>query len=91
MTDIPSQELTNLYIDAETVFSKEIKSNERLSACSHYPQMVAVVETFSLNEIRRKSADIHGIDLIITSIFPKPLFTKRHELGERLLFVLKTI
>lgn len=72
MTGIPSQELTNLYIDAETIFSKEIKSiNERLSACGHYNQMVAVVEAFLINEIRLKSKASSGIDLIMSSIFSK--------------------
>ncbi len=47
LTGIPVSELTNSFIDAETVFSAEInRVNERLSYAKHYLEMIPVVENF---------------------------------------------
>jgi AraC-like DNA-binding protein len=72
ITGIPSYELTNSYIDAEIVFSKEIKSvNEKLLECKNYHQMVTVIENFLLDEINRKSLDQHRIDKVNNSLFSR--------------------
>lgn len=70
LTGIPSNYLTNQYIDAQTVFSKEIKYvNDKINECSSFPQMIQVVESFLINEIKRKSYDIHPLDIATTSLF----------------------
>lgn len=70
MTGIPSTEITNQYIDAETVFSGNIKYvNQQINDCSNYLQMVAVVDRFLLHELRRRSGDVHGIDQATAMVF----------------------
>lgn len=83
MTGIPSNELTNLYLDAETIFSKEIKNiNEKLEDCMSYQQMVTVVEAFLLNEIRRKSTDSHRLDRITSALFKAPSLSMVDQLAK---------
>ncbi len=54
LTGLPVYELTNTFVDAETVFSTEIcRVNERLSYCNHYTEMISVVEEFLHYLIRR--------------------------------------
>jgi AraC-like DNA-binding protein len=70
LTNIPSNHLTNQYIDAQTVFSKEIKYvNEKIDECKSYLQMIEVVETFLLNEIKQNSCEIHPFDIATTKLF----------------------
>jgi AraC-like DNA-binding protein len=70
LTNIPSNHLTNQYIDAETVFSKEIKYvNEKIDECKSYLQMIEVVETFLLNEIKQNLCEIHPLDIATTNLF----------------------
>lgn len=54
LTGIPGQDLANQFIDAEVVFGAEItRVNERLSSCSHYQEMIPLVEAFLLTLISR--------------------------------------
>lgn len=70
LTNIPSNHLTNQYIDAQTVFSKEIKYvNEKIDECKSYLQMIEVVETFLLNEIKQNLCEIHPLDIATTKLF----------------------
>lgn len=47
LTGIPSHELTNTFLDAETVFSPEIRLvNERLSSTDNHLDMIDIVENF---------------------------------------------
>ena len=72
ITGVPSFEFTNCYLDAETVFSREIKNvNEKLNDCSGHEEMVAVVEAFLSNEIRKKSLSPNRIDTINTTLFTR--------------------
>jgi len=69
-TGIPSNYLTNQYIDAETVFSKAIKQvNDKINDCKTFLQMIAVVEAFLLQELKRKALDIHPLDIATTNLF----------------------
>ena len=66
MTGIPSTEITNQYIDAETVFSAHIKYvAEQINHCTDYRQMISVVDRFLLNELRRRTGNVHRIDLLL--------------------------
>jgi AraC-like DNA-binding protein len=70
MTGIPSTEITNQYIDAETVFSTSIKYvNEQINDCKDYREMIAVVDRFLLNQLRRRASDVHGIDVATAQVF----------------------
>ena len=70
LTNIPSNYLTNQYIDAQSIFSKEIKFvNEKIDECKSYFQMIEVVETFLLNEIKQNSCEIHPLDIATTKLF----------------------
>lgn len=62
---IPSNELTNLVIDADQLFSKEIKSlHEQLMHVSDYDTMITLIENYLLAESKRARADIHRIDYV---------------------------
>jgi len=70
LTGIPSNYLTNQYIDAATVFSKEIKQvNDKINDCKTFLQMIAVVEAFLLNELKRNGLDLHPLDIATTNLF----------------------
>lgn len=63
LTGIPSFELANTYIDAEAVFSKEIKLiKEQLKNAGSYPEILALAESFIVMLINRSIRDAHGID-----------------------------
>jgi len=70
LTNIPSNYLTNQYIDAETVFSKEIKYvNEKIDECKTYLQMVEVVEAFFLEEVKNNLCKIHPLDIATSKLY----------------------
>ena len=70
LTSIPSNYLTNQYLDAETVFSTEIKYvNEKINDCKSFLEMIAVVETFLLKETKRNLCDINSLDLAANNLF----------------------
>lgn len=66
LTGIPSYELTNGYIDAETIFLpsdlKEI--NEKLAGASSISYMIECVELFFLKKIRQSNRDMHALDKV---------------------------
>ena len=70
LTSIPSNYLTNQYVDAEAVFSKEIKLvNDKINDCKTFLQMIAVVENFLLNELKRKWTDVNALDIATMKLF----------------------
>jgi AraC-like DNA-binding protein len=65
LTGIASYELTNTYIDAEAVFSKEILSiNERLKNARSYAELISVAENYILKLISQTKKEAHGIDKV---------------------------
>jgi AraC-like DNA-binding protein len=63
LTGIPSFELTNTYVDAESVFSKEIQLiAEQLKNAGSYSEMISGAESFIAMLIKRSKKDVHGID-----------------------------
>ncbi|RAJ80066.1 helix-turn-helix protein [Chitinophaga dinghuensis] len=65
ITGVPSHEITNAYLDAETFFNRDIKAvNNRLNDCNNYRDMIPVIESFLLQQIRLKSYDAHRVDII---------------------------
>lgn len=70
LTGIPSNILTNQYIDAETVFSKEIKTvNDKINECKSSIQMIEVVEDFLINEMKKKSYAVNSLDIATSKLF----------------------
>jgi len=63
LSRIPANELTNSFVDAEAVFSGEIKLvNERLSSTDNHLEMVAIVEDFLWYLIRGATYQRHPVD-----------------------------
>lgn len=63
LTGIPSWELNNSYIDAGTVFHKEVKEvNDKLNDAAGYAEMLAVVENFLLKQVTRSKKEYHRLD-----------------------------
>ncbi|GAB4014382.1 helix-turn-helix domain-containing protein [Spirosoma koreense] len=65
LTGIPAYELTNTYIDAEAVFSRDIRVlTEQLRNANSYAEMLEWAELFVLKLISRSKKDAHGIDQV---------------------------
>jgi AraC-like DNA-binding protein len=70
LTGIPSNYLTNQYIDAETIFSSEIKNvNDKINECTSFQQMIRVVELFLIKETRRKFYESQPLDIATSNLF----------------------
>lgn len=74
LTGIPSHELTNAFVDAEAVFSSEIRLvNERLSYTRHYTEMIPIVENFLLYLVNRaRRRDLRPIDKVSRFMLQHP-------------------
>ena len=63
LSGIPSYELTNSYIDAEIVFSKDVKEvTSKLAEAQDTDTMVGIVESFLLGLISKSKKDWHRLD-----------------------------
>lgn len=70
---IPLSEFTDCWFDAESVISREIlEVNERLSNCLNYAQMIAVVEYYLMNKIKKVKTDTHPLDKVASYILADP-------------------
>lgn len=73
ITGIPFQELTNTFLDAEAVFTKEIRLvNERLSSSDDYPEMINIVEWFLTGLVRGIKRGRHPLDTITRLLIEWP-------------------
>ena len=83
LTGIPSNQLTNQYIDAHTIFSQEIRYvNDKINDCKRFPEMIQVVEAFLINEFKRRSCAVHAIDIASTNLFSKDFIPGVDELAK---------
>lgn len=66
LTGIPSHQITNAYIDAETVFpATELrKINEKLAESDNAHYMITCVEAFLKRRISQSKIDIHALDKV---------------------------
>ncbi|MGC3945270.1 MAG: helix-turn-helix domain-containing protein [Chryseolinea sp.] len=63
---IASNELTNIVIDADRLFSKEVNHlNEKLACSSDYNAMISLVEKYLIAESRKMKVDVHRIDHVL--------------------------
>ncbi|SMB99615.1 hypothetical protein SAMN00120144_3701 [Hymenobacter roseosalivarius DSM 11622] len=70
---VPLSEFTDCWFDAASVIGNETKEvNERLAHCLGYAQMIAVVEDFLLNQIKKVKADTHPLDKVASCLFANP-------------------
>lgn len=69
LTGIPSKEIANTDIDAETVFPAEIRRvSERLTSTDSYPAMIAMVDAFFLHLVQKQKRMFLAIDEVLTRI-----------------------
>jgi AraC-like DNA-binding protein len=65
LIEIPLQDITNKYIDAEEVWGKKIRFVcEQLSTLNNLKEMLFVIETFLKGELSKKTMDNHPIDKV---------------------------
>ena len=65
LTGIPQGQLTNTYIDAEAVWTAELRQlNERLGSAAAWPEMLPLIEGFLLGRIRRLRGAAHPADAV---------------------------
>jgi AraC-like DNA-binding protein len=73
LTGIPANEMTNTFIDAESVFSKEIHLvNERLSSSGSHLDMIEIVEEFLCYLVRRAKYDVRPVDKVSLYLLSNP-------------------
>ena len=70
---IPLSQFTDGWVDAQAVISRGVSEvNERLASCLNYAQMIAVVEDYLINKIKKITATKHPLDNIASSLFTNP-------------------
>lgn len=63
LTGIPANELTNEYLDAEAVFTSDVRLvNEQLYYAANYNQMLQIADVFVKQLIKSKKKEQHAID-----------------------------
>jgi AraC-like DNA-binding protein len=77
ITGIPFYELTNTDIDAEAIFSNQIRLvNERLNSTDNYEEMIQIVEQFLLRLVTNIKRDAHPLDTVANLIVTQPQNTQ---------------
>ena len=72
-TQMPLTKITDSNVDAESVFSKEIRLvNERLNSTDNYQTMVVIVEDFLLKMIRKSKVTYSPIDIVAKILLYQP-------------------
>jgi len=65
LTHISSDELTNVYMDAEDIFGNEVRLvNEQLFHAGSYAEMVSIMDCFLNGQIKKYKRDQHPVDAI---------------------------
>ncbi len=73
LLQIPLIEFSDCWFDARSVFNSEIVAvNDRLAHCLNYAEMIAVVEDYLKNKLRKVKADLHPLDKIATCLYTNP-------------------
>jgi AraC-like DNA-binding protein len=69
LTGISANELTNKFIDAEAVFSKDLHAlNSRLSGTEQHEKMIHMIEDFLIQKIKAQRKEFHIIDEVNKAI-----------------------
>lgn len=65
LTGLPATELTNQYLDAELVFSSQLRDvNEQLYHAHNYFTMIEIAERFVTGLIRKQKRELKPIDIV---------------------------
>jgi len=73
ITGIPFDDLTNTFVDAECVFSSEMRRvNERLGSATEYEDMIFIVETFLRRLLQSVKRDAHPLDRVTDLLIQCP-------------------
>jgi AraC-like DNA-binding protein len=82
ITGMPYCELANTFVDAEAVFSKDIRLvNERLNSTSDYNEMIEIVENFLLHLVHDVKRDPQPLDTVANLIIEHPESTSLLQLA----------
>lgn len=72
LTGMPSAEITNAYIDAETVFGTQVREvNDQLHHANGYPQMLSIADEFVRGLLRRQRKSSLIIDQACAQLLKK--------------------
>lgn len=72
LVGMPQNELNNTYIDAQSVWSKDIRLvNERLNSSNCLTEMLTIIEQFLENLIKNQRKDFHPVDTVSQLILQK--------------------
>ena len=70
---IPLDEFGGLYVDAETIFNKEMRLvNEQLANATKYLNMINIIENYLLQKVKKIKHQIQPIDNIATILNNQP-------------------
>ncbi len=72
LTGVPLQELNNVYMDADTIFAKDIHFvNEQLKNASKYTAMVDILNQFVEKLVKNVKKDAHLLDNVAKLMFDR--------------------
>jgi AraC-like DNA-binding protein len=90
LTAIPTYEFANTYLDAETVFPKDIRFvNEQLNNANCYEELLAIVESYLLKLISQSKKKMHGIEMAAKILLNKEEQYSISRLAKETCFCLK--
>lgn len=83
LTGIPFIEFTNKSVDAELVFSTEIKNlNRKLSGAACYQEMILLIEEFFIQLLKRVKQQSNAVDHLLENLIHKPVSKKLDSLAK---------
>lgn len=63
LTGIPAQELTNQYLDADVILTKDVNLvEEQLAYARDYREMIQIVEQYLRTHIKKSRKEAHGVE-----------------------------
>lgn len=73
LTGLPTWELTDTFVDAEYLFSADIRRvNERLCSAADYPEMIQIIEIFLIQLVKKLKTDMQPIDKLTQRLILQP-------------------
>jgi AraC-like DNA-binding protein len=75
LTGIPAAELLNAYVDAESIFSADLRSlNVRLSSAVQYEEMLNLIEHFLCTQVKKQHKAFHRMDHVTAQLVTQSRF-----------------
>jgi AraC-like DNA-binding protein len=83
LTGLPSWELADTFIDAESIFLSAITLvNERLNSATNYREMIGIVDRFLYSLVKKVKKDSHPLDQVTRHLISNPENTRIVSLAE---------